>query len=256
MKLSIIIYNLFFISITFITTQKVEFFLAPEEVVNLNDVKPTLLAEKALSRINTPLNPLEYGAKYLTGSKYIDDQQEFNINNIVKNNYTSKTCFIDRGKFIEYLNIIREKHSVGAISWDRNLETQTKIYASKIRDENKCKPPKDPKRNKIGEAIFFSQNRVTENEILQKWYKPAYLDYDFVNEYKNKKFDFEINYPMTIMLWDDTTNVGCTKVCCSTSELIVCHFYPPIFDHTLETMKAHLKPNKYLNINDNGPIKK
>lgn len=142
MKLSNIIYNLFFI--TFITTQKVEFFLAPEEVTNLNDVKPTLLTEKAISRINTFLNPIKYGADYLTGSKYIDDQQEYNINNIVMNNYSSKACSINRGKFLEYLNIIREKHSVGAIKWDRNLETQTKIYASIIRDEHKCIPPKDP----------------------------------------------------------------------------------------------------------------
>ena len=90
--------------------QPTNFYLGKDEVRSINISPPSLLAEKGVSRINTLLDPLKYGANYLIGKKYIDEQQEYNIKNTIINNYTSETCFFNRQRFIEYLNIIREKH--------------------------------------------------------------------------------------------------------------------------------------------------
>jgi hypothetical protein len=215
-------------------------------VINLRRPKVSLLTEKGISKINTINNPLKYGANYLISGNYLDDQDEYNLKNAIDYSFQDDTCFFNRGKFIDYLNIIREKHSVFPMSWSRDLEEQAKIYAFNIKTNNECKYKPDKMRKFIGEAVYENSERITEKELLQKWYSPAYYYYNFKNVKENIYLDTVGTYPMAMLLWDEVKEVGCAKVCCKSRELNICHFSPVVTNPNIFEMEKHIKPNRYL----------
>jgi hypothetical protein len=150
-----------------------------------------------------------------------------------------KGCAFDRQKFLEYLNIIRDKHNLTEIIWDSTLESQAKIYTNKLKNDNKCIYKK---RLAYSELFTSGSERLTEKQILDKWYAPAY-DYDF----ENVLFRYPLlnGYSIFVMLWDSVDKVGCAKSCCSGAEVVVCDFLPTIVEPKAIEIKAHVRPNKY-----------
>jgi hypothetical protein len=215
-------------------------------MVNLRSPKVSLLTEKAISKINTLNNPLKYGANYIISGKYLDEQDEYNLKNAIDYTYQDDTCFFNRGKFIDYLNMIRDKHSVLPMSWSPDLEEQAKIFAYNIKTNNECRYKPEPSRKFIGEAAYENAERITEKELLQNWYKPAYYYYNFKNVTENLNLDIVGTYSMALLLWDEVKEVGCAKVCCSSRELNICHFSPVVTNPNIFEMEKHIKPNKYL----------
>lgn len=51
---------------------------------------------------------------------------------------------------------------------------------------------------------------------------------------------------MAVLLWDNTSRVGCSKVCCNTRELVICDFAPIIQNISLNDLSLHVKSNKYI----------
>ncbi len=75
-------------------------------------------------------------------------------------------CAFDRQKFLEYLNIIRDKHNLTAISWDSTLESQSKIYTNELKQNNKC----IYKKRIVYSELFTSDNeRLTEKQVYFKY---------------------------------------------------------------------------------------
>lgn len=217
----------------------------------------SLLVENAMYRINTFVNPLKYGADYLMRGTYINDQDEYSLKNYEESSYSeNETCLFNRQRFMEHLNLIRFKHQVKEMIWNKDLESQAKIYALKIKKDRKCMREFDENRMFIGEAFYVNEERLTEKELLQKWYQPAYLDYNFVNVTYNKNYNIVKNYAMALLLWDTVDKVGCAKVCCENRELNICHFAPVVEDPNIAEMKKHIKNSRFISGNVNGPINK
>jgi hypothetical protein len=227
--------------------------IAKLNLISFNPPPTSFLTEHALSRISTPVNSLKYGADYLVSEKYIDEQDEYNMKNYMEYNYDNEQCIFNRQRFMEHLNMIRFKHQVPSMRYDLDLENQAKIFALKIKKENKCKFPKDERRMYISEAFYDGEERLTEKELLQKWYRPAYFNYNFVNVTHNLTYDTVKNYPMALLLWDTVSQVGCAKVCCETRELNLCHFLPILVDPNVLEMKKHIKNNKFIIGTADGP---
>jgi hypothetical protein len=258
-SLCIVLLNLLFISSVNLKLQnESKEMIIDIPKTNFTDIykKPrSLLVENALSRINTIVNPLKYGADYLMRGTYIDDQDEYNLKKYLESSYGEKeTCLFNRQRFMEHLNLIRFKHQVKGMIWDNDLESQAKIYALKIKKDRNCKLKFDEKRMFIGEAYYVSEERLTEKELLQKWYRPAYYNYNFVNVTYNKNYDTTNNYPMALLLWDTVNRVGCAKVCCEKRELNICHFLPIVQDPNILEMKRHIKNNRFISGSIDGPI--
>lgn len=51
---------------------------------------------------------------------------------------------------------------------------------------------------------------------------------------------------MAVLLYDETKEVGCSKVCCDKRELIICDFGPIIQNVNLNDLAMHIKANKFL----------
>jgi uncharacterized protein YkwD len=66
-------------------------------------------------------------------------------------------------KFLEYLDIIRDKHNVPKIKWDNDLENQAKIYATRLKLNNGCKYED---RTQFSELHLQIPERLTEKEVI------------------------------------------------------------------------------------------
>ena len=95
--------------------------------------------------------------------------------------------------------------------------------------------------NHYSELYSVNYNRLTESQVIDKWYESVYT-YDF----EKKKFRIKgINfYPMINILYDTTKQVGCARVCCAMAELYICDFFPVV--EIIEGFEEHIKRNKYL----------
>jgi hypothetical protein len=70
-------------------------------------------------------------------------------------------CMFDRQKFLEYLDIIRDKHELSRIIWDSNLESQARIYATTLKKINKCAY----KNRLMYSELFHFGERLTEKQV-------------------------------------------------------------------------------------------
>lgn len=217
----------------------------------LNQLNNSHLTLKNLYNINKITNPETDGFNYLNSGYFISNQEEFNLeqtaryqidsNNNINNN-NSNDCILDRYKLISRINSLRDKHQVKRLEYDSTLESQALSYALEMKHQNNCEYYLNEKTH-FSELFSVNYSRLSENQVINKWYEPVY-HYDF----KNKKFKINgINaYSMLNLLWDDTKRVGCSKVCCLTTELVVCDFFPVIIQPNLTEIGLHIKGNKYL----------
>lgn len=223
----------------------ISFISALKQLIDLNPKpKPNLLTYRNIYKINAINNADRYGTEYIRSGKFLDEQTEYNIKKELESSYDgeNKSCYFNIRRFMEELNRIRDKHQVKNVQWDNILADQAKIYANRMKFENAC----FYKNRLMFSELFSHENkRITEKELLEKWYEPVY-GFDFTRGiYELEKVN---GYSMAILLWDEVDKVGCSKVCCFESELIICDFQPYIIQPTVGEMAQHIFPNKNLPI--------
>lgn len=210
----------------------------------LNPLKSSLLTIKRMSNLDRNQIWESDQFNYLNSANYITEQEEFNLEQANQFQLNSSTCILDRYLIIERINELRNKHQVKKLKYDSLLEAQATQYGLKMQKENNCEYYNSEK-NHFSENFSVNYSRLSERQVIDKWYEPIY-HFDF----KNKKFKINgINaYSSFNLLWDETEKVGCTKVCCLTTELYICDFFPVLIQPTIEEIASHIKPNKYLDL--------
>jgi hypothetical protein len=231
MTIIFLIFIYFYNLLTYINTTR--------QIISLKKDLPSLLTYKDIYKINAINNPIQYGANYISSGKFIDEQDEYSAriaNEIV---FQDNHCYFDKDKFMENLDLIRDKHQVQKVKWDADLENKAKTYTSHLREKN-CRYED---RVEFSELHYQATERLTEKEVLEKWYDPVYY-YNFTNStFMYEKMN---TYSMTVLLWDNVTAVGCAKACCPISELFICDFLPIIIQPDILQRIKHIKPNRFL----------
>ncbi len=219
-------------------TYKKKVLTEPKNIYSPYDVDSTSpLVYNSIYRINSLLSPVRYGTNYLESGKFIDTQDEVNLNFArkidIKNN-----CKLDRENILESFNLYRANHDSPNLSYSKILEDKATAFAEKMRFQE-CQYKS---RMVFGELFHYDKNKMTEHQIINNWYKPIF-DLDFaLGSFKPGTN----GYSALQMLWSPTKEVGCAKACCLYSELMICDFYPLIVEPGPSDIILNIKPNKYI----------
>lgn len=211
--------------------------------------------------INTNINPhsrLSYAKKYdidkynnqeVEAYQYLDSDKVLLHDDIVdieldeRYSFSSNECKIDRLRFIEKINLIRYKHRVNSLLYDKQLENQAKATAYLMQNNYSCKYIMQSNGH-LSELFYYSNRHLTEEDVLEEWYKNIHL----INFDNKQKIDdgFDL-YPVMNLIWDKTKSFGCSKVCCLSYELTICNFYPVLMLPDFLKANEHIHPNRFLN---------
>ena len=210
-------------------------------IIEIYAIRNDYLVNKELFRINKVLSPKN--DSYLFSEYYIDEYEE----NILKGNndyiIQNNQCYFNKRIFINYINFIRDKHSVTPLQWDNTLSSTARILADKNKHRTNCAIiDSSVINNELGQIAYINSysNPKTEKEIIRDWYSPIYSFK--LNEYTNY-------YPLAYLLFDTVKSVGCSVSCCpnTNKEIIVCVFSPVLVGLKEKDIPSHIKPNKYIN---------
>ena len=152
-------------------------------------------------------------------------------------------CYFNKRIFINYINFIRDKHSVPPLQWDNSLSSTAAILAKKNKHRTNCTIiDSSVINNELGQIAYINSYYTpkTEKEMIRDWYSPIYSFK--LNEYTNY-------YPLAYLLFDTVKSVGCSISCCpnANKEIIVCVFSPVLVGLKEKDIPSHIKPNKYIN---------
>lgn len=193
-------------------------------------------AEYNLYRINLPSSP-NTAEEYLENYFYVDDE---NKEPLLKTDKKG-SCRIDKAKFIYHINHIRRKHDTEIFTWNEELEEMVDDYLEKIKYDHECTYNKlDTEKNDYEILVYEGPQRLTEKELLQKWYDPYY-------RLKDRPLGLDF-YSMGVMLSPDVDKIGCSKICCHLKEIYMCMIRPQIQNQA--DLLDKIKPNKYLTNSD------
>jgi hypothetical protein len=190
-------------------------------------------AEYNLYRVNILSDP-NSAEEYLESYYYVPDD---NRPSMIKPD-DKGSCRLNKDKFIYHFNQLRNKHQVPLMVWNKELEEKSRDYLLELKNEHECKYEKlEHEKEDFDFLRFEGPKRLTELELLHKWYDPIYtLD----NMSKDKDY-----FSTGIMLSTENFKVGCSKICCHLKEMYLCMLGPKVQDEGSVIEK--IKPNKYLN---------
>uniref|UniRef100_A0A0N5C7U7 SCP domain-containing protein n=1 Tax=Strongyloides papillosus TaxID=174720 RepID=A0A0N5C7U7_STREA len=117
-------------------------------------------------------------------------------------------------------NLYREKHGVGNLYYDNNLEAKAQEYADILLRTGQFKHDTRQSAASMGENLGLTSGRSTVSHMGKNWYEEV-KKYDF----KKRVFTSGCGH-MTQIIWASTKSVGCAISDNNYKFYIVCRYYP------------------------------
>eukprot|EP00357_Protocruzia_adherens_P013306 CAMPEP_0114993494 /NCGR_PEP_ID=MMETSP0216-20121206/12561_1 /TAXON_ID=223996 /ORGANISM="Protocruzia adherens, Strain Boccale" /LENGTH=251 /DNA_ID=CAMNT_0002357143 /DNA_START=166 /DNA_END=921 /DNA_ORIENTATION=- len=132
------------------------------------------------------------------------------------------SCRVNKRRMLEAHNEFRRRHNATDLIWSDPLALIAQ-GAANLLGENGCQSITSPT---IGENMAWDMV-LDEEAVVRKWYAD-HVSWDLE---KQQPYAATNWYPFAQVVWKETKQLGCGRVCCDTAEAWICRYDPAASDH-------------------------